>query len=115
MKNNVMSLLLIFFLMVSCSKDEARIYNVPECLLTTVNTILTKPPQEPRAKIEKWKFEDQEVYLIDAQNFPDGQVFVITLDCQKTICTFGGIDGPDNDCKSWENAIFIETVWQDRR
>lgn len=114
MRKNLLKVL-FFCVFVSCSKDGSHVYDVPECLKSTVVAIQKKPAQEPRAKIEKWKYEGQEVYFIDAQNFPDGEIFVITLDCQETICTFGGIDGPDNDCENWENAVYIETIWLDMR
>ena len=81
----------------------------------TVDAILTKSVQTPRANIEKWLYKGNEVYAINAQNFPDGESFIITLDCEETICTIGGFDGPLNDCDEHENAEFIETIWTDPR
>jgi hypothetical protein len=104
-------LLLLYF---SCNSDDDQ-NEIPECLKPTVDSILEQSVQSPRAKIELWEYEGQEVYVVDAQNFPDGETFVITTDCQETICTLGGIDGPDNDCSEWNNATLIKTLWSDSR
>ncbi len=98
----------------SCSSDDGM-QEIPECLKPTITAILEKPVQSPKAKIELWKYEEKEVYVIDAQNFPDGQTFVITTDCEETICTLGGIDGSDNDCPLWNNATLIKILWIDPR
>lgn len=70
--------------------------------------------QSPKANIEKYLYNNQEVYLVNGQNFPDGQSHVISLDCED-ICVLGGLDGSDNDCPNWEDAEFIETIWTDPR
>lgn len=112
MKKFFFSFYILIFL-ISCSDDDD--IKIPDCLNSTTKAILGSPVQSPRASIEKWIYKGQEVYLIDAQNFPDGEIFIITIDCEETICTLGGIDGSDNDCPNWENAEFIETIWKDPR
>jgi|SRR5690554_2934029 len=107
-------LFLIFIYLYSCSSDEEQ-KPLPECLKVTVDAILSKPIQNPKATFEKWLYMGEEVYVIIAQNFPDGQAFVIPIDCSRTICTFGGIDGPENDCPDWQDSEFIETIWIDPR
>ena len=108
-------ILFSFFLsLIACKNDDDGM-EIPECLKVTVEAILDKPVQSPKAKIEKWSYEGQEVYLVAAQNFPDGETFIIDTDCQDTICTLGGLDGSDNDCPNWQNAVFIETIWIDSR
>jgi len=102
------------FLFISCHNDDDR-KEIPECLKVTVDAILSQPVQTPRAKIEKWIYFNEEVYEIIAQNFPDGESFIISIDCERTICTTGGFDGPLNDCEIDENAEFIETIWTDPR
>lgn len=103
---------LIFFM--SCKSDDDS-NEVPECLRPTVNAILEQSVQNPRANIQLWKYQGQEVYAINAQNFPDGESYIITLDCSETICTIGGIDGPLNDCENMASAEYIETIWTDPR
>ena len=105
----------ILLLLTSCQNNDDYSKEIPECLKVTVDAILTKPVQTPRANIEKWLYKGNEVYAINAQNFPDGESFIITLDCKETICTIGGFDGPLNDCDEFENAEFIETIWTDPR
>ena len=107
--------ILFLILFTSCNSDDFDINDYPECLRPTIKSIMDKSVQTPKAKIEKWIYNEQEVYVIDAQNFPDGETFVITLNCQETICTLGGFDGPDNDCEDWNTAEFIETIWVDPR
>ena len=108
-------MILLLSLTASCGGDDFDINDYPECLQSTIKAIMDKPVQTPRAKIEKWMYLDQEVYVVDAQNFPDGETFVITLNCQETICALGGFDGPLNDCEDWNTAEFIETIWVDPR
>ncbi len=104
----------VFLILVSCKNDDDE-KEIPECLKVTVEAILDKPVQSPKAKIEKWLYEGEEVFVVDAQNFPDGETFIIDTTCQATICTLGGLDGSDNDCPNWQDAQLIETIWADPR
>ncbi len=98
---------------ISCnSDDEDSMYS--QCLQDRIEAVLEDPVQSPKANIQKYIYENEEVFLVNFQNFPDGQSSVMTVDCQ-TICVIGGIDGPNNDCQNWIAAIFIETVWEDPR
>ena len=106
----IIGLALVLFL--ECHNDDKKV--IPECLMPIIEVIQEQPVQSPKATIERWLYQDQEVYVIDAQHFPDGQAFVITTDCE-SICALGGIDGPANDCPNWEDAEFIETIWVDTR
>tara|TARA_R110002072_G_scaffold203525_1_gene361480 strand:- start:93 stop:440 length:348 start_codon:yes stop_codon:yes gene_type:complete len=115
MNNRLYIIFLIFIYLNSCSNSDEEQKPIPECLKPTVESILSKPVQNPRADIEKWLYQGQEVYAINAQNFPDGESFIITLDCKETICTIGGFDGPLNDCEKFEPDDFIETIWTDPR
>tara|TARA_R110002049_G_C9147232_1_gene559999 strand:- start:253 stop:600 length:348 start_codon:yes stop_codon:yes gene_type:complete len=105
----------IFIYFYSCSSSNKQQKPIPECLKVTVDAILSKPVQTPKADIEKREYKGEEVYVVRGQNFPDGQTFIIPLDCSTTICTLGGFDGPDNDCPDWQDSKFIETVWTDPR
>lgn len=111
MKKVIVIFVLILF---SCTKDEEN-NEIPDCLKPIIEGILERPVQSPKAKIEKWQqYQNKEVLSIDAQNFPDGQAFIITSDCQG-ICALGGLDGPANDCENWDRAEFIEVIWTDPR
>ncbi|WP_303318471.1 hypothetical protein Q4Q34_03950 [Flavivirga abyssicola] len=113
MKNHSRKLVVvILFCIISCKDDDA--INYPDCLKPIINVILERRVQSPKANIEKYIYMEEEVFLVNGQNFPDGQSHLITLECND-ICVFGGIDGPDNDCPDWQNAEFVRTVWTDPR
>jgi len=38
--------------------------------------------QSPKANIEKFQYNNKEVYLVNGQNFPNGQSHVISLNCE---------------------------------
>ena len=99
----------------SCNDDDNE--PLPDCLGTIVSVILEQNVQNPRANIELYNYNNNEVYVVNAQNFPDGQSYVITLDCED-ICVLGGFDGTDNDCPNWydnDNVYRIKVIWTDPR
>jgi hypothetical protein len=107
-------ILLFLLLFISCDNDDFDINDYPECLQPIISAIMERPVQSPKANIEKWSYNEEDVYLVNGQNFPDGQSHVITLSCEE-ICVLGGIDGPFNDCEDWNTAEYIETIWVDPR
>jgi len=115
MNNRLYILFIVFIYFYSCSSSNDVQKPIPVCLKVTIDAILSKPVQSPKATIEKRLYMGDEVYVIRAQNFPDGQDFIIPLNCSSTICTLGGIDAPDNDCPDWKDSEFIETIWTDPR
>tara|TARA_B110000908_G_C10178198_1_gene414296 strand:+ start:732 stop:1079 length:348 start_codon:yes stop_codon:yes gene_type:complete len=106
--------LILFF--IGCDKnDDSETKNYHECIQTYIDYELeNSQPQTPRANIEKYLYNSQEVYVLNLQNFPDGQSSVITIRCE-AICSLGGIDGNANDCLDWESAEFIKNIWTDNR
>ena len=106
-------IVLAAFLLFNCDNNDDSI-EVPRCLQSIIDNILETPIQNPRANIQRFKYNGNEVFLVNAQNFPDGQSAVISLKCTP-ICVLGGIDGPQNDCENFENAELIETIWTDSR
>ena len=104
---------MILVFMVSCKNDDDTV-NYPECIQPIINVIVERGVQSPKASIEKYLYKGEEVFLVNGQNFPDGQSHLITLGCDD-ICVLGGIDGSDNDCPDWQDAEFIEAVWIDPR
>jgi hypothetical protein len=106
--------LIIPFLLFSCSNDVEVKQSYPKCLQLEVDRILESSPQSPRATIELYTYQNENVYVVNT-NFADYQTNVYNSQCQ-LICTIGGIDGNENDtCVDWENAEFIETLWTDER
>ena len=107
-------LIILTTLFIGCSNDDNEVKEIPECLQPIVEYTLQGNIQSPKANIQKYLYNNQEVYLINVQNFPDGQSFVYDLECN-SVCFLGGLDGSDNDCPNWEDAEFIETIWTDPR
>ena len=105
-------ILIVTLFFVSCSDDDSE--PIPECLIPITEAIMERDVQSPKADIQLYKYNGEQVYQVNGQNFPDGQSHVITLDCND-ICVIGGIDGPQNDCPNYENAEFIRIIWTDPR
>jgi len=116
MKNiKLISLALIVTTFFSCSSDNT-LSGLPECINNIVKSILKTKPQTSRANIKKYLYNTKDVFVVSAQNYPDGEAIVMDVDCNQ-ICTLGGIDGlPSAACSDFnDNAVFIETVWTDPR
>lgn len=114
MNKNIIFLCLLFVF--SCCNDDDN-EPLPDCLVPIVDVILEQNVQNPKANIELYMYNGEEVYLINAQNFPDGQSYVISKDCED-ICVLGGFDGTDNDCPNWydnDEVYRIEIIWTDPR
>ena len=106
--------LIIPFLLLSCSKDDEIKQGYPNCIQLEIDRILDSSPQSPRATIELYTYQNENVYVVN-RNFPDDQSNVYNSQCQ-LICTIGGIDGNENDtCVDWKKAKFIKTLWTDDR
>lgn len=115
MKIKAVLILIVPFLLLSCSKDDDNTqHNYPDCLQSEVDRILDVEPQPNRASIELYTYQDQDVYVVHS-NFPDDQASVYNAKCE-VICSVGGFAGNENDtCEDWESAEHIETVWTDNR
>ena len=99
---------------ISCSTDNGK-KNLPECLQSKIDFFLkNNKNQTPKASVEMYLYKGNEVYVLNFQNFPDGQSAVISTECE-SICSLGGFDGPLNDCNEFSSAQFIETIWTDNR
>lgn len=110
----VILILIIPFILFSCSNNDDVKQQYPNCLQFEIDRILNSIPQSPRATIGLYTFQNENVYVVNT-NFPDDQSNVYNSRCE-LICTIGGIDGNENDtCVDWENAEYIETVWTDNR
>lgn len=106
--------LIIPFLLFSCSSDDEVKQSYPNCLQFEVDRILGSSPQSPRANVELYIYQNENVFVVNT-NFPDDQSNVYNSQCE-LICTIGGIDGNENDtCIDWANAEYIEPVWTDNR
>jgi len=104
-------------LILSCDKNnDDELNKYPRCFQAIINQILETPIQTPRANIEKYVYDGNEVFVVNAQNFPDGESAVLTSNCE-SICSLGGIDGkPSSECSDfYDSSVLIEMVWHDQR
>ena len=85
-----------------------------ETVKQVMNYILSNPPREPRAYATKYIYNNEYVlYLTPGGTQQQGSAGANNADC-KEVCEFGGYRG--NTCPDfWEKAVFIDTVWVDRR
>jgi hypothetical protein len=110
-------ILSVFLLLISCDDNDDKVVAVEDlgCLQSLVTDFIeNSDSQTPKANIEKYSYKGDEVFVVNFQNFPDGQSTIMSLNCE-TICMIGGIDGDENDCLDWDDAQFIETIWVDNR
>ncbi len=88
----------------------------PCCVQNSINNILSNPPLTPRSYLSKYYYQGQYVYTYSGSNIPadyaDFPEEVYSENCE-VICFFGGIAG--GKCEGWEDAEFIEVVWEDKR
>lgn len=102
---------LLFF---SCNHNNNKMH-YPECIQSYIDNFLeNNNKQTPHASIEKYLYKDDYVYVLNFQNFPDGQSSVISSNCE-ILCSLGGIDGAQNDCEGFNDAKFIGLIWVDKR
>ena len=85
-----------------------------EYIKQTINYIVNNPPRVPRAYSTKYIYNNEIVlYLYPGGNPENGSTAAINSKCD-VACQFGGFAG--NTCYDfWEEAVFIDTVWVDRR
>lgn len=117
-QNNNMRILTFFLttiLLFGCkSDDDNTISAFPNCLKPEIDIILRTPPQSPRASIELYMYQTENVYVVNT-NFPDDYTYIYNASCE-LICTVGGIAGNQNNtCVDWDKASYIETLWTDNR
>ena len=105
-------IVLAAFLLFNCDNNDDQI-EVPRCLQSNINFILTSSPIIPRDKIKKYSFNGEDVYLIETF-IPDVPSVVTKLNCE-IICEFGGVIGVETCQDFYDNAIFKEIVWTDPR
>ena len=105
--------LCILLCTISCSENDDT--EIPDCVQTLIDEFVENSiPQTPSASVDTYKYENETVYVLNFQNFPDGQSIVISSQCIQK-CVLGGIDGPQNDCPNWEDSQYLETIWTDPR
>ncbi|MBK9459172.1 MAG: hypothetical protein IPN94_06990 [Sphingobacteriales bacterium] len=113
MKNNLLICLVILLLSYSCNDSVEDNFPgaYPCCLQAELNNLLSKSPTIPRAKLEKYYYKGQYTYSLYPHD-PDYFYYIWDEKCE-IICIFGGIAG--EKCDGWEDAEFIEVVWEDTR
>lgn len=101
--------LLLFFL--ACEDDSVSISKCtsPNWLEAEKSSIIQ---QGHKGQITKYRYKNQEVYLIEGclQNCAD--YLDVVKDCRgKIICEMGGIAGI-NTCPDFDKAVKLEEVWK---
>lgn len=114
MKSLNLALIFIAF-MFGCNKEDSqkKQEKYPECFQSQINSILDGEARNPRSMLNTYSFQESIVYILYTNEIDDELFIVKDNDCN-TICEFGGIGAIDT-CENWENAEFIETVWEDPR
>lgn len=108
----------IIISLISCDKDNEITKKYPGCLQSYIDSVLTKEPSNPPAKIDKYQYNEQIVYYHAVYyDIPQGsndipESIAVNDKCEE-LCLFGGIAG--STCIDWGSAKFIETVWEDNR
>lgn len=96
--------ILITVVLVSCTKENNE-NNYPECIDDIIASILGTAVQTPRANITKYTYKGKDVFVVAAQNFPDGEASVMSENCV-LICFLGGIDGqPSAACSDYFHHV----------
>lgn len=119
MKSNILISIFIAFLL-GCSNDSTFNSEIeaiePECLQPLILNALQFQSTNPRASIDKYIYQGEDVFVLNFMNFPDGESAVVGTECEP-ICSLGGLDGnPTQECSDFsETAQFLETVWTDPR
>ena len=91
------------------SVDMMQCENVKQIM----DYILSNPPKEPRAYSTKYIYNSEYVLFLDPGGQQGGSAGATNSNCE-LVCEFGGFAG--NTCYDfWEEAVFIDTVWVDRR
>ena len=104
----------VVLLTIGCESNHLN-NNYPKCVQSYIDNFLeNNNKQTPSASVDKYLYKGDYVYVLNFQNFPDGQSSVISSECEP-LCSLGGIDGPQNDCEGFDDAKFISTVWVDNR
>ncbi len=104
---------IFIFSLMTCHKDvDSFAGKYPCCIQPSVNKILSEPPTVPRAKLTKFYYKDQYAYEFSPALYQLPFYTIVNENCE-AICSYGGIDS--DGCPEWENAEFIEVVWEDPR
>lgn len=109
-RNNLFVFLFILLFFFSCSKSTEPKYS--ECIQNFIAETLSGLPGSPRAKIDKYNYEGETVYVF--QHDHADPISVVYSETCEVICDFGGVTQV-NSCENWEEAEYIETIWVDNR
>lgn len=100
----------------SCSSAKVATLGVPACILQKIDTLKAQPKSNPPAKVEEYVYNGKTVYLFNSPCCD--QYHLLYSDACEVVCApSGGITGGgDGRCKDFsDKAVFIRTVWQDKR
>jgi hypothetical protein len=117
MKRKHYYLTIIVLFLTSCSDADSSQKQADEpmsiaCLQSYVNSALSLEVQNPKAQITQGTLNGERVFIVETQNFPDGQSFLLNADCS-SICTSGGLVG--ETCDVMEQVDQRLVIWTDPR
>ncbi len=116
MRNIILICTIILFLSSSCGDkiDNNFPGTYPCCLQSTLDNLISSAPTQPRAKLEKFYYKGQYVYSLNfVPPYPEDFLYSVVGENCEIICSYGGI--ANLKCAGWEEAEFIEVVWEDER
>lgn len=108
MKKIIFTLILVSFLN-SCTKNTDESKN-PECVQSYIDYWTQTGSSVPEAIVKKYELNGETLYVMGS-NYADDKDKVYNENCE-LVCEMGGLTGV-NTCVNWEDAVFIEVVWEE--
>lgn len=114
MKNRLLICLTILLFIFSCDDRVEDNFSgtYPCCFQPYIDKLLSMPPLPDRFKLIKYYYNNQYGYEFSPALYSTPFYDISNENCG-TICSSGGVVG--GGCAEWENADFIEVVWEDPR
>lgn len=98
-------------LTIGCSKNSED--NLPSCIQSELDIFMTNNKTCENARVDKYMFQDEEVYIFEEACVTDPSTIVLDANCEE-ICLLGTIAGNAicNGIYFDDQAIFVENIWQ---
>jgi len=97
-----------------CPSDDTS-EEIPVCIETKINEILTKEATNPPTQIWKWKVDTKTYYYITS-DCCDQFNYLYTNNCELVCAPDGGFTGNgDGTCPTFSGKIVKILIWEDKR
>ena len=109
------SFLLLLLIVTACKKSNETI-NTPQCVQSAIDSSLLKPKGYYYQSIAEYRYQNKTIYLY-VPGCCDRLISTYDETCKYLFSPSGGITGC-GDCMHpnfFNEAIFIRTVWEDKR